>query len=43
MSIGVAYIQLGEKERGIRFLERSAQISPKVGRIRRNLESARAY
>ncbi len=43
MSIGVAYVQLGEKERGIRFLERAAQISPKIGRIRRNLESARAY
>jgi len=43
MTIGVAYVQLGEKERGIRFLERAAQISPKVGRIRRNLENARAY
>jgi tetratricopeptide (TPR) repeat protein len=43
MSIGVAYVQLGEKERGIRFLERAVQISPKNGRIRRNLDRARDY
>lgn len=40
MSIGVAYIQLGENERGIRFLERAANTSPKNGRIRKNLEAA---
>jgi tetratricopeptide (TPR) repeat protein len=40
MSIGVAYIQLGESVRGIRFLERAANTSPKNGRIRKNLEAA---
>lgn len=43
MSIGVCYVQLGEKERGIRFLERAARITPKNGRIQRNLEAARGY
>lgn len=43
MSVGVAYVQLGEKERGLRFLERAAEISPTNGRIRRNLEAARGY
>lgn len=43
MSIGVAYVQVGEKERGIRFLEKAASISPKNSRIRRNLEAAQGY
>jgi Flp pilus assembly protein TadD len=43
MSIGVCYIQLGDKARGIRFLERAAEISPKNGRIRKNLQAARGW
>ena len=41
MSVGVAYVQLGEKERGIRFLERAAGITPTNGRIKKNLQAAR--
>ncbi len=43
MSIGVCYVQMGEKERGLRFLERAAKISPINGRIRKNLRIARGY
>jgi len=42
MSLGVAYLQLGEVERGLRFLERAAEISPRNERIRANLDRARA-
>jgi hypothetical protein len=38
MSIGVGRAQIGEKARGIRFLERAVQISPGNMRIRKNLE-----
>ena len=41
MSIGVGYAQMGQKARGIRFLERAAQISPGNMRIRKNLEQVR--
>lgn len=43
MSIGVAFVQLGQKERGLRFLEYAARLSPKNGRIQRNLQAARKY
>ena len=43
MSIGVAYIQLGQKDLGVRYLERAAAISPNNGRIRRNLQAAKGY
>lgn len=43
MSIGVCYVQMGQKARGIRFLERATQITPTNGRIRRNLEAARSH
>jgi tetratricopeptide (TPR) repeat protein len=42
MSVGVAYVQLGQKERGLRFLERAARVSPTNGRIQRNLLAARS-
>lgn len=41
MSIGVAYFQLGEKSKGIKYLERAAEISPGNNRIRENLDHAR--
>gem|GEM_PF-1770858 len=37
MSIGSAYVMIGQKERGIRYLERAAEISPGNKRIRENL------
>jgi predicted Zn-dependent protease len=43
MSVGVCYVQLGEKERGIRFLKRAAQISPNNSRIQKNLQAAEGY
>ncbi len=42
MSVGVGYVQLGQKERGLRFLERAARLSPTNGRIQRNLQAARS-
>jgi hypothetical protein len=41
MSIGVGYVELGEKAKGIRYLERAAQISPGNTRIKDNLAKAR--
>ncbi len=41
MSIGASDAHLGEKERGILYLERAAQISPGNTRIRDNLANAR--
>jgi tetratricopeptide (TPR) repeat protein len=41
MSVGVGYVQMGENDRGLRFLQRAAQLSPTNGRIRRNLEKAK--
>lgn len=41
MSIGVAYVELGEKSKGIKYLERAAEISPGNNRIRENLDHAR--
>lgn len=38
MSIGVCYAQVGRKAKGLRYLERAAQISPGNTRIRKNLE-----
>jgi tetratricopeptide (TPR) repeat protein len=43
MSVGVAYVRLGQKERGLRFLERAARLSPSNGRIQKNLQAARGY
>jgi tetratricopeptide (TPR) repeat protein len=41
MSIGVCYAQLGDHARGLRYLERAAEISPDSDRIRDNLEAVR--
>jgi len=41
MSIGVGYVQLGQKVKGLRYLERAAEISPSNARIRENLTKAR--
>lgn len=42
MSIGVGYTQLGNKKRGISYLERAASISPGNTRIKDNLKNARS-
>jgi len=41
MSIGVGYANLGQKAKGLRYLERAAQISPGNARIRDNLDKVR--
>jgi tetratricopeptide (TPR) repeat protein len=41
MSIGAGYAMLGQKAKGLLYLERAAQISPDNNRIRNNLEQAR--
>jgi tetratricopeptide (TPR) repeat protein len=41
MSIGVGYAKLGEKAKGVRYLERAAQISPGNSRIHDNLNNVR--
>lgn len=41
MSIGVGYSLLGQKAKGILYLERAAQISPGNSRIRENLQKAK--
>jgi len=40
MSIGTGYATLGQKERGLRYLERAVQISPTNTRIQQNLWGA---
>jgi len=41
MSIGVCYAQVGQKAKGLRYLERATKISPGNTRIRDNLDKAR--
>lgn len=41
MSVGIGYAQLGQKAKGLRYLERAAQISPGNARIRDNLDKVR--
>jgi len=41
MSIGVGYANLGQKAKGLRYLERAAQISPGNTRIRDSLDKVR--
>lgn len=38
MSIGVCYAEVGQKAKGLRYLERAAQISPDNTRVRENLD-----
>ena len=42
MSIGCAYANMGELQKGLVYLERAAEISPRNERINRNLSGIRA-
>lgn len=41
MSLGVCYFRIGDRKKGLRYLERAAELSPRDPRIRKNLDAAR--
>lgn len=40
MSLGVCYFRIGDKKKGLRYLQRASELSPNDPRIRKNFDSA---